>query len=300
MQSSCENKRIWIFCSLVLLLGFAFGFVFPELLDRTTLLGTAGIWIYSFLPMLCMFITRALTKEGFNELGISSPIGKGFQYSLIGWYGTFIVMIAGQLLFFVFNRNMLDTSGDLSGTWSIYKAGLICFPIILDAFFLLGEECGWRGYLLPKLAVRYGVIPATLFVGVIWAVWHIPLVIVAVHGFDVPSFSIMTSANTLQSTLLYYFPLCISLSMIYSYLTLKSKSALPAAAAHACYNVYITESLTFVRQDLFDSVSIHFNNPNYYSILLFFLIGILCMVLLRKEEKNGSLYLLKSEEKELL
>lgn len=47
----------------------------------------------------------------------------------------------------------------------------------------LGEEPGWRGFLLPRLRSRWHSIPASAVLGVIWACWHLPLWWVA----DVPS-----------------------------------------------------------------------------------------------------------------
>jgi len=38
-----------------------------------------------------------------------------------------------------------------------------------------GEEVGWRGYLLPRLTERIRLAPASLAVGMVWAVWHLPL-----------------------------------------------------------------------------------------------------------------------------
>jgi membrane protease YdiL (CAAX protease family) len=37
------------------------------------------------------------------------------------------------------------------------------------------EEPGWRGLALPKLQERYAPVPATLILGVVWALWHLPL-----------------------------------------------------------------------------------------------------------------------------
>ncbi len=42
-------------------------------------------------------------------------------------------------------------------------------------FYGLGEEGGWRGFLLPELAKRYTTRIASLLTGLVWALWHIPL-----------------------------------------------------------------------------------------------------------------------------
>ena len=38
-----------------------------------------------------------------------------------------------------------------------------------------GEELGWRGYALPRLAAQFGLAVASLVLGVLWAAWHLPL-----------------------------------------------------------------------------------------------------------------------------
>ncbi len=43
----------------------------------------------------------------------------------------------------------------------------------------LGEEFGWRGYALPVLAARIGWRWASLIVGAAWALWHVPLLLIA-------------------------------------------------------------------------------------------------------------------------
>jgi membrane protease YdiL (CAAX protease family) len=66
----------------------------------------------------------------------------------------------------------------MAGTWPHFGE---THPLILVAATIMGtigqagEEVGWRGYLLPRLTERTGLITASLIVGAIWAVWHLPL-----------------------------------------------------------------------------------------------------------------------------
>jgi len=50
-------------------------------------------------------------------------------------------------------------------------------PVFLYVLFLsvVGEETGWRGYALPCLQARWGPLGASLVIGLVWGVWHLPL-----------------------------------------------------------------------------------------------------------------------------
>jgi membrane protease YdiL (CAAX protease family) len=71
--------------------------------------------------------------------------------------------------------------------------------------FLLTEEAAWRGVLLPRFQGRIGVLAASLAIGAIWAVWHLPLLAApgeADHGLPrLPFLLLVVSTSVVVSAL---------------------------------------------------------------------------------------------------
>jgi membrane protease YdiL (CAAX protease family) len=84
----------------------------------------------------------------------------------------------------------------------------------------IGEELGWRGWLLPKLLARgFSPLGASLAVGAVWAAWHVPILL---QGPTVALALVVTA---------------IGLSILQTALWLRTAgSVLVAAAAHAAFN----------------------------------------------------------------
>lgn len=97
----------------------------------------------------------------------------------------------------------------------------------------LGEEIGWRGFLTPRLTALTGFVWATLITGLIWAAWHLPMVVLSNYNaggdrtFEIASFVVMVVAG----------------SGVYAWLRLESGSLWPAATLHASHNLFIQSLL---------------------------------------------------------
>lgn len=92
---------------------------------------------------------------------------------------------------------------------------------------VVGEEVGWRGWLLPRLLLRWPPLVASLLVGVIWAGWHLPTFVLpgtTQSHFPLPAYFIYVSA----------------LSVLFTWLYFKTQgSTFYATVLHGCVNTFL-------------------------------------------------------------
>jgi len=93
----------------------------------------------------------------------------------------------------------------------------------------LGEEIGWRGFLVPELARAMPLGRVALVSGVIWASWHVPGLLFADYNGGTPAWY----------SLLCFTVLVLGASFVFAWIRLRSGSVWPAAILHASHNLWI-------------------------------------------------------------
>jgi membrane protease YdiL (CAAX protease family) len=121
-----------------------------------------------FVPSLvAIFLTWS--KEGL--LGIRALGQRIIQFKLVWcWYlFAFLIVIVGTAGQLTINKLLGNT---FDGTLFIKQVGSLLPLLILGP---LSEEIGWRGYTLERLEKRWNALTSSLIIGLVWALWHLPL-----------------------------------------------------------------------------------------------------------------------------
>ena len=146
--------------------------------------------------------------------------------------------------------------------------GILIGPII-NILFTLGEELGWRGYLLQKLSKEYSVQKSIIISGIIWGIWHAPIIAMG-HNYGTG----YIGAPWLGIFAMIVF--CVVCGSYLSYLAIKTQSAIPCAIAHSAINAFAGISLC-----LYKGTPNPFIGPSPTGVIggsIFILVGIYCYV----------------------
>ncbi len=187
-----------------------------------------------FFPAVGVLLTRLVTREGFKNSMLRLNLRGNVRYYLVACFAPLVFSFLGAMAYYICFPS--DFSLVEFREANMTKIGLMLVAIVLMLLspFLnfipaFGEEWGWRGYLLPKVAERMKFLPATLLTGFIWGIWHAPIVVAGHnYGFGYSGYP------WLGIVAMCIF--CIVAGILLSYLTLRTKSCLPAALAHGAIN----------------------------------------------------------------
>jgi membrane protease YdiL (CAAX protease family) len=131
--------------------------------------GAVLVLLGAYAPSLVALLLTARAEGG---TGIRTLLGRVLRWRVAAPYYLFAV---GYILAIKLTVALVHRVA--TGTWprlGIEPWYLIPLAIAFSTPFQAGEEIGWRGYALPRLAARFGLARASIVLGLIWACWHLP------------------------------------------------------------------------------------------------------------------------------
>jgi membrane protease YdiL (CAAX protease family) len=191
---------------------------------------------FGFAPALAAIVVRKwITREGFADAGLRPNLRETWPYYLVAWLLPLIVVPTIVALVVLFGLSQPDftyqrafTALNLGIPPALFAVLPPPFPLLLiplvGTFIIWGEEFGWRGYLQIRLFADRPV-RAAVATGVIWGLWHAPLILA---GLNFPDNRVLG---------VFLFPVTTTLwSIIFGWLRQRTGSSWSASLAHAATN----------------------------------------------------------------
>ena len=132
-------------------------------------LGAVLVLLGAFAPSL---VALGLTARAEGLTGIRTLLGRVLRWRVAPRWYLFAVGYLPAIKLTVALVHRVAT-----GAWPRFGDEpwyLILAGIAVSTPFQAGEEIGWRGYALPRLAARFGLGRGSILLGLIWASWHLP------------------------------------------------------------------------------------------------------------------------------
>jgi membrane protease YdiL (CAAX protease family) len=184
-----------------------------------------GVLALMWSPAAASVIARLVLREGFSDvsfrfgglrtlpwyaLGLGVPLAVGILAYGAAWLTGLVGVQGGAVAFLV---------GLVSAATWIAIYGFI---------FRAGEEIGWRGYMLTRL-IDAGVPRPLLVSGLIWALWHLPLIFAGIYAAGPnPTLSAVLFVGTVTS-----------IAFVFARMRLETGSIWPVIFAHSAWNSII-------------------------------------------------------------
>ena len=135
---------------------------------------TTGTGFFVFGPSIAGLIVIAMTsgKEGMRDVGQRSL---RWRVGLRWW--AVALFFTGLILLFSIAINTIFLGGDIP-SFAFFRQEWYLIPTVFLITMIggpLGEEFGWRGFALPNLQRKWGPMIASIIIGTVWALWHLPL-----------------------------------------------------------------------------------------------------------------------------
>ena len=237
---------------------FAFGLAWLCQVYASLLLirdGNAALYrLLLTVSMFCPLLAVLLVQKAFQRqpTGIGWKVQGGRRWWLAAWFGPAVFTVLAAVLYFAVFPHRLDLSGSwlaaayggemdaetlrrelgVSNLSYILETGLFAVTLAppINMLAAVGEEAGWRGYMMPHLKEQLGLLNGRLLGGVIWGVWHWPIMLLTGYEYG---------TNYLGAPVLglvVWCVVCFALNTLLDWLYEKTGCIWVSAIAHGAFN----------------------------------------------------------------
>lgn len=242
-KTSSEIKEVWKTITLFLILLTALSSVaYYAILTLNPTSVYVGALMIS--PAIAAFITLKIRKRPISSLPWSL---KELKYLKLSYITPILYVSIAYVLIWLLGfgdlinaERILQWSDELGIDSSnqtlvivVMIFLLLTVGVIKNLGSTLGEEIGWRGFLIFELRKVMSFKALAIVSGIIWAIWHFPIINL-MYG----------RGENLMVHLGAFTIMIIGVSVILAYYTFKSNSLWPAALYHSVHNIYIQKICT--------------------------------------------------------
>ena len=213
----------------VTFVALCFGLSIPFWYLRAHLPSGSHNFLISFANMWCPALAAVLARLIFRR-GLR---GFGFKLGNARWLvlALLVPALGGLVMYgsaWLFQVAPFDES-KIPKLFALSFVPIFFGVLAVSCFAALGEELGWRGLLVPELSRRMGYTKLSFVSGIIWTVWHLPLMLfTSYHG-----------TGPLWISVLFFTVLVLASSFVHAWLRLVSGSVWVSAVLHGSTNYFI-------------------------------------------------------------
>ncbi|HVO60140.1 MAG TPA: type II CAAX endopeptidase family protein [Terriglobales bacterium] len=241
-DTTSSRKQVITYIALVFLFSSVFYFL---ILRSGSLRSGMGLYVRGLMwcPALAAFATMKLNHRPLSELGwrwIGNYQWQSWWIPLLYTAIAYVIVWTTGLGAFgnpEFVKQFTEGMNLRAPAWVSVAIGviLLCvFGLLGSLTSALGEEIGWRGFLVPELARTTSFSTTALITGIVWAVWHYPALIWGDYN----------AGTATWYALICFTALVISASFIFAWMRLQSGSLWSGTMLHASHNLFVQAIFT--------------------------------------------------------
>ncbi|MGH9742073.1 MAG: CPBP family intramembrane glutamic endopeptidase [Candidatus Acidiferrum sp.] len=235
-----KGSRVQVLTYLVIVLLFSSFFYFLILHSGSLRYGL-GMYTFGLMwcPALAGMLTLRLNGRSISELGWKWGQTK---YQVRSWFIPLLYTSIAYAIVWIFhfgafgNPEFYDSlvkSMHLGGPhWISIVLGIFLigtYGLVRSVSSALGEEIGWRGFLVPELSKTTSFTMTSVISGIVWSLWHYPVLIFSDYNAGTPTWYGLSCFTVMV----------ISISFVFAWMRLKSGSLWTAALLHGSHNLYV-------------------------------------------------------------